>query len=90
MDFNIKLSNEQVLRGMIQSPGANLKAVILFVPGIGEHIHRYDHLAAMFNKEGIGFAGVDLPGHGRSDGRRGRGSTKFRPTSGRKDSYVEL
>ena len=71
MDFNIKLSNGQVLRGMIQSPGENLKAVIIFVHGIGEHIHRYDHWAERFNKEGIGFAGVDLPGHGRSDGRRG-------------------
>jgi alpha-beta hydrolase superfamily lysophospholipase len=71
MDFNIKLSNGQVLRGMIQSPGENLRAVILFVHGIGEHIHRYDYWAELFNKEGIGFAGVDLPGHGRSDGIRG-------------------
>jgi alpha-beta hydrolase superfamily lysophospholipase len=71
MDFNIKLSNGQVLRGIIQSPGENLKAVIVFVHGIGEHIHRYDYWAGLFNKEGIGFAGVDLPGHGRSDGRRG-------------------
>ncbi len=71
MDFNIKLSNGQILKGMIQSPGENLKAVILFVHGIGEHVHRYDHWAALFNKEGIGFVGVDLPGHGRSDGKRG-------------------
>lgn len=71
MDFNIKLSNGQVLKGMIQSPGENLKAVIVLVHGIGEHIHRYDHWATKFNKEGIGFAGVDLPGHGQSDGRRG-------------------
>jgi acylglycerol lipase len=71
MDFNIKLSNRQVLRGMIQSPGENLKAVIVFVHGIGEHIHRYDYWAGLFNKEGIGFAGVDLPGHGLSDGTRG-------------------
>ncbi|MGD0756718.1 MAG: lysophospholipase [Bacteroidales bacterium] len=71
MDFNIKLNNGQVLRGIIQSPGENLKAVIIFVHGIGEHIHRYDHWAALFNKEGIGFTGVDLPGHGRSDGNRG-------------------
>jgi acylglycerol lipase len=71
MDFNIKLSNGQVLRGMILSPGESLKAVIIFVHGIGEHIHRYDSWAERFNKENIGFAGVDLPGHGRSDGRRG-------------------
>jgi alpha-beta hydrolase superfamily lysophospholipase len=71
MDFNIKLSNGQVLRGIIRSPGENLKTVIVFVHGIGEHIHRYDHWAELFNKEGIGFVGVDLPGHGRSDGVRG-------------------
>lgn len=71
MDFNIKLSNGQILRGMIQSPGESLRAVIVFVHGIGEHIHRYDYWAGLFNKEGIGFAGVDLPGHGRSDGKRG-------------------
>ena len=71
MEFNIKLSNGQILKGMIQSPGENLRAVIVMVHGIGEHIHRYDHWAAMFNKEAIGFAGVDLPGHGLSDGKRG-------------------
>jgi hypothetical protein len=31
MDFNIKLSNGKVLRGMIQSPGENTKAVIILV-----------------------------------------------------------
>jgi acylglycerol lipase len=71
MDFNIKLNNGQVLRGMIQSPDQNMKAIIVFVHGIGEHIHRYDYWAGLFNREGIGFAGVDLPGHGRSDGNRG-------------------
>jgi len=71
MEFNIKLSNGQILKGIIQSPGENLRAVIILVHGIGEHIHRYDHWAAMFNKEEIGFVGVDLPGHGLSDGTRG-------------------
>jgi alpha-beta hydrolase superfamily lysophospholipase len=71
MDFNIKLGNGQVLRGIIKSPGENIKAVIIFVHGLGEHIQRYDQWAGMFNRERIGFAGVDLPGHGRSDGRRG-------------------
>lgn len=71
MDFNIKLSNGQVLRGMIQSPGEQTKAVVILVHGLGEHIHRYNHWADLFKSEGIGFAGVDLPGHGTSDGRRG-------------------
>ena len=71
MDFNIILSNGQVLKGMIQSPGENTKAVIIMIHGLGEHIQRYYYWAGLFKTEGIGFLGVDLPGHGRSQGRRG-------------------
>jgi acylglycerol lipase len=71
MDFNIKLSNGQILRGFIKSPGENLRAVVVFIHGLGEHIRRYDNWAGLFNEAMIGFAGVDLPGHGRSDGKRG-------------------
>lgn len=71
MEFNIKLSNGQILKGMIQSPGENTKAVIILVHGLGEHIQRYLYWAELFKREGIGFLGVDLPGHGRSEGRRG-------------------
>lgn len=71
MDFNIKLSNGQILRGMIQSPGENTKAVIILVHGLGEHTGRYLYWAGLFKSEGVGFLGVDLPGHGRSQGRRG-------------------
>lgn len=71
MDFNIRLSNGQILKGMIQSPGENTRAVIILVHGLGEHIQRYIHWAELFKKEGIGFLGVDLPGHGQSEGRRG-------------------
>jgi acylglycerol lipase len=71
MDFNIKLSNGQVLKGIIQSPGENKRAVVILVHGLGEHIQRYAFWANLFRNERIGFAGVDLPGHGRSDGRRG-------------------
>jgi acylglycerol lipase len=71
MDFNIKLGNGQVLTGIIQSPGDNTRAVIVLIHGLGEHIQRYAYWAELFKKEGIGFAGVDLPGHGRSEGRRG-------------------
>ncbi len=71
MDFHIKLTNGQILKGIIKSPGENAKAVIVLVHGLGEHILRYDSWADMFMKEGIAFTGVDLPGHGRSEGRRG-------------------
>jgi len=71
MKFNIKLSNGQILKGMIQSPGEDTKAVIILVHGLGEHVQRYIHWADLFKNEGIGFLGVDLPGHGSSQGRRG-------------------
>jgi acylglycerol lipase len=71
MDFNIKLSNGQILRGFIKSPGESLRAVVILVHGRGEHIQRYINWAGLFNEVMIGFAGVDLPGHGHSDGKRG-------------------
>jgi len=71
MDFNIKLSNSQILRGYIKSPGEKLRAVVILVHGLGEHVQRYTNWAGLFNERMIGFAGVDLPGHGRSDGKRG-------------------
>lgn len=71
MDFNIRLSNGQILKGFIKSPGSDLRAVIVLVHGLGEHIQRYNDWAGLFNKENIGFAGVDLPGHGLSDGKKG-------------------
>ncbi|MFZ2339091.1 MAG: lysophospholipase [Bacteroidales bacterium] len=71
MDFNIKLSNGYVLRGFIMSPGEKLRAMILLVHGLGEHIRRYEGWAGLFSEAGIGMAGVDLPGHGISDGKKG-------------------
>ena len=71
MEFNIKLNNKQILNGVIISPGEHTKAVIIMVHGLGEHIQRYLNWAGLFKNEGIGFIGVDLPGHGRSQGRRG-------------------
>ena len=58
MNFNIKLSNGQILRGFIKSPGENLRAVVVFVHGVGEHIQRYDNWAGLFNEAMIGFAGI--------------------------------
>lgn len=71
MEYNIRLKNGLILRGMLQSPGVNTHGMIIFIHGLGEHIKRYSSWADLFNKEGFGFTGVDLPGHGRSDGQRG-------------------
>ncbi len=47
------------------------RAVVLLIHGFGEHIHRYDHLAAFLNSNGIAVVGMDTRGHGRSTGQRG-------------------
>ena len=71
MELNVELKNGQKLRGLIQSPGEKIKAMILLVHGLGEHILRYSSWADLFMKENIGFSGLNLPGHGNSDGNRG-------------------
>jgi alpha-beta hydrolase superfamily lysophospholipase len=71
MDINLKLSNGQTLKGLINSPGDNLKAGVVFVHGLGEHIGRYGEMIKRLAAEGIAFTAVDLPGHGKSDGSRG-------------------
>jgi alpha-beta hydrolase superfamily lysophospholipase len=59
------------LKGMIISSGEKNRAMIILVHGLGEHIGRYHEWANLFADRGIGFVGVDLPGHGYSPGRRG-------------------
>lgn len=71
MDYSIRLKNGMILRGFISSPGEKLKAIVIMIHGLGEHVRRYRHWSEMFGNEMIGFTGVDLPGHGLSDGRRG-------------------
>lgn len=45
--------------------------VMVIVHGIGEHIGRYDHVAAFFMGQGYAVTGIDHYGHGKSDGLRG-------------------
>ena len=52
-------------------PVEKSKACIVLIHGLGEHIERYHQLATYFNTREYSFIGVDLPGHGRSPGRRG-------------------
>jgi len=51
----------------VENPGAT----ILIVHGLGEHIHRFEHLAKRYNDAGMAVAGFDHPGHGQSSGKRG-------------------
>jgi alpha-beta hydrolase superfamily lysophospholipase len=48
------------------------RGTVLVVHGLGEHIGRYEHVAAHLNAWGWRVAGYDQRGHGRSQGARGR------------------
>ncbi len=53
------------------SPNGKPKAVLVLVVGLGEHVGRYEHVAAALTAKGYGLLGFDLRGHGKSGGRRG-------------------
>ncbi len=52
-------------------PGGEGRGEILLVHGLGEHIGRYARTAGDWAARGYRVTGVDLRGHGRSEGRRG-------------------
>lgn len=47
------------------------RAVIALVHGLGEHVHRYEHLAKWCNARQMALVGYDRRGHGQSGGKRG-------------------
>jgi acylglycerol lipase len=53
------------------TPEGKTKAVVILVHGLGEHVKRYSHVAAAFEKHGYALMGFDLRGHGKSGGPRG-------------------
>jgi alpha-beta hydrolase superfamily lysophospholipase len=46
-------------------------AVVGIVHGLGEHVHRYEHVVAYLNAHKIAVVGYDRRGHGRSEGKKG-------------------
>lgn len=52
--------------------GERPRGTVLLVHGLGEHIGRYEHVAARLNSWAWFVVGYDQRGHGRSPGNRGR------------------
>ena len=44
--------------------------IVVLAHGYGEHIGRYEHVAATLGQHGAAVYGLDHVGHGRSDGER--------------------
>ncbi|TNE92227.1 MAG: alpha/beta hydrolase [Deltaproteobacteria bacterium] len=59
------------IHAQLWEPEVEVKADLLLVHGLGEHIARYEHVARAFNAHGIRVRGVDVRGHGRSGGKQG-------------------
>jgi alpha-beta hydrolase superfamily lysophospholipase len=69
--FTLQSTDGISLRGFKLLPKGNYKAVIALIHGMGEHSLRYLHVAKFFADNGIATMGIDLRGHGKSDGKRG-------------------
>lgn len=52
-------------------PIKDAKAVILLIHGLGEHVHRYEHLVEFMHSHLIAVIGYDRRGHGKSEGKKG-------------------
>lgn len=51
--------------------GVSEKGWVVIVHGLGEHIGRYEKLINILKESSYGVIGFDLPGHGKSSGKRG-------------------
>ncbi|MCB1097516.1 MAG: lysophospholipase [Verrucomicrobiae bacterium] len=51
--------------------GAPIKGIAVFIHGLGDHGSRYGRVLERFVRRGIYCIAPDLPGHGRSEGKRG-------------------
>ena len=59
------------LVGREWKPASAMRGAVCLVHGIGEHTGRYPHVAAAINQAGYALFGLDLRGHGLSEGQRG-------------------
>ena len=59
------------LHRVMWMPESSPNAIIMVIHDIGDHILRYQNLAHFFMNEGFGVIGIDLRGHGKSNGKRG-------------------
>lgn len=55
----------------VARPSEEVRAWVILVHGLGEHLGRYGHVATALVARGFAVVGWDLRGHGRSSGARG-------------------
>jgi len=70
-EWNWKTSDGLQMYSKSWAPQGKPKATICLFHGHGEHIGRYEHVAAALAEKGYALLGFDLRGHGKSAGPRG-------------------
>ncbi len=71
-DISLEYNSSYKISSQIWESENPLKGVIVLVHGLGEHSSRYGtHFADHFSNEGFSILTFDLPGHGKSSGKRG-------------------
>ncbi len=70
-NFYIKSIDGLLLHGNYWKPAGNTNAIIYLIHGLGGHIGRFSDFANSFCNKNIAVIGIDLRGHGRSEGKRG-------------------
>jgi alpha-beta hydrolase superfamily lysophospholipase len=73
-EFRWKTLDGRAIHAVEWRPEGGAKGVVALVHGIGEHSGRYLHMAEAYCQAGYGMLAFDLPGHGRSEGKRGHAS----------------
>ena len=67
-----KISGDQLIFTRWCLPESKLAGMLLVVHGLGEHSGRYaTHFSEFYTGHNFGVAAFDLPGHGKSTGKRG-------------------
>ena len=70
IDGNFKGVGHDNIHYQAWLPDGNVKAVLFLVHGLGEHCGRYANHVNHYVPLGYAIYGLDLPGHGKSDGER--------------------
>ncbi|QDT04271.1 Phospholipase YtpA [Rubripirellula lacrimiformis] len=68
----IPTGRDRRLRGYFWHPDSEVRGVLVFVHGLGDHAARWGDFASGVCASGWAVLGFDLPGHGRSPGKPGR------------------
>ncbi|MFO7574495.1 MAG: alpha/beta hydrolase [Bacteroidales bacterium] len=71
MEISFKVSDGTPVIGEIHEPVGQCRGLIVLLHGLGEHFGRYKQWISRFGDLGYAVTGADLPGHGRSGGKRG-------------------